>query len=86
MESVSFLGPKIQDILPKVIKNSKTLNIFKGKTKNWVSQECPCRHCKNYASQIRFILKNNNTITVKLYVLLSRLTSFSLEIAIVTYS
>ena len=33
-ESVSFLAPKIWDILPKDIKNSATLNTFKAKIKN----------------------------------------------------
>ena len=32
-ESVSFLAPKIWDILPKEIKDSKTLNVFKTKLK-----------------------------------------------------
>ena len=54
-ESVSFLGPKIWDILPKDIKNSATLNAFKEKIKNWVPQECPCRICKTYVSQVGFI-------------------------------
>ena len=33
-ESVSFLAPKIWDILPKEIKNSEKLNAFKAKIKN----------------------------------------------------
>ena len=54
-ESVSFLAPKIWDILPKEIKNSETLNAFKSKIKNWVPQECPCGLCKIYVSQVGFI-------------------------------
>ena len=54
-ESVSFLAPKIWDILPKEIKNSETLNAFKLKIKNWVPLECPCRLCKTYVSQVGFI-------------------------------
>ena len=42
-ESVSFLAPKIWDILVKEIKNSETLNTFKAKIKNWVPQKRPCR-------------------------------------------
>ena len=53
--SVSFLAPKIWDILPKEIKNSETLNAFKLKIKNWVPLECPCRLCKTYVSQVGFI-------------------------------
>ena len=55
MESVSFLAPKIWDILSKEIKNSETLNAFKLKIKNWVPQECPCALCKIYVSQVGFI-------------------------------
>ena len=33
-KSVSFLAPKIWDILPKEIKNSEMLNAFKAKIKN----------------------------------------------------
>ena len=54
-ESVSFLAPKIWDILPKEIKNSETLNAFKLKIKNWIPQECPSRLCKTYVSQVGFI-------------------------------
>ena len=53
--SVSFLAPKIWDILPKGIKNSKTLNAFKSKLKDWISQACPCRLSKTYVSQVGFI-------------------------------
>ena len=38
MESVSFLSPKIWDILSKEIKNSEMLNAFNAKIKNWVPQ------------------------------------------------
>ena len=54
-ESVSFLAPKIWDILPKEIKDSKTLNIFKTKIKKWVPRECPCGLCKTYVPQVGFI-------------------------------
>ena len=54
-ESVSFLAPKIWDILRKEINNSETLNAFKLKIKNWVPQECPCRLCKKYVLQVEFI-------------------------------
>ena len=67
-ESVSFLAPKLWDILPKEIKNSETLNTFKAKIKNWVPNIC-------IASRI--YLRNNNTITIKLYISLGRLTSIS---------
>ena len=51
-ESVSFLAPKIWDILPKEIKNSEALNGFKLKIKNRVPQGCPLRFCKTNVSQV----------------------------------
>ena len=54
-ESISSLAPKIWEILPNEIKDSDTLQIFKAKIKNWVSVECPCRLCKIYLPQVKFI-------------------------------
>ena len=54
-EAVSFLAPKIWDILPKDIKDSESLDIFKRKIKKWIPSECPCRLCKTYVPQVGFI-------------------------------
>ena len=54
-ESISFLAPKIWEILPNEIKDSYTLQIFKAKIKKWVPVECPCRLCKVYLPQVGFI-------------------------------
>ena len=35
-ESLSFLGPKIWDLVPVELKQSETLYSFKLKIKNWV--------------------------------------------------
>ena len=35
-ETVSFLAPKIWDILPKDIKDSESLDIFKRQIKKWI--------------------------------------------------
>ena len=52
-ETVSFLAPKIWDILPKEIKDSESLNIFK--ITKWIPSECPCTLCKIYVPQVGFI-------------------------------
>ena len=54
-ETVSFLATKIWDILPKDIKDSESLDIFKRKIKKWIPWECPCRLCKTYVPQVGFI-------------------------------
>ena len=54
-ESLSFLGPKIWDLLPLEIKKSESLAIFKSKIKKWIPSQCPCRLCRTYLPQIGFI-------------------------------
>ena len=54
-ETVSFLAPKIWDIIPKDIKDSESLDIFKIKIKKWIPLKCSCRLCKTYVPQSRFI-------------------------------
>ena len=54
-ETVSFLGPKIWNIIPNDIKQSATLQEFKRKIRNWKSINCPCRLCKIYVSGVGFV-------------------------------
>ena len=54
-ESISFLGPKIWNILPDRIKNANSLQIFKSEIKKWKPDNCPCRLCKNYIKNVGFI-------------------------------
>ena len=55
-ESVSYLGPKIWDLVPNEIKESESLNGSKFKIKRWVLEGCPCRICKIYLEQVGFIV------------------------------
>ena len=43
LESLSYLGPKIWELLPLKVKETETLLQFKAKIKIWNSQNCPCR-------------------------------------------
>ena len=54
-ETVSFLAPKIWDILPKDIKNSESLDILTRKIKKWIPWRCPCKLCKTFVPQVGFI-------------------------------
>ena len=47
-ESISFLGPKIWDMLPGKLKNIETLEVFKKEIKIWKPDNCPCRLCKGF--------------------------------------
>ena len=44
-ETVTFMGPKIWELVPTEIKNSNNLIEFKKKIKSWKPQGCPCRLC-----------------------------------------
>ena len=54
-ESVSYLGPKIWDIVPEEYKALNSLNSFKESIKNWVPLNCPCRLCKTYVHGVGFL-------------------------------
>ena len=43
LESLSYLGPKIWELLPLKVKETETLLQFKAKIKMWNFQNCPCR-------------------------------------------
>ena len=54
-ESLINLGAKIWNLLPNEYKELKSLSTFKSRISNWVTDECPCRMCKNYVAKIGFI-------------------------------
>ena len=54
-ESVSFLGPKIRDMLPDDCKDIDKLNTIKNKVKKWELENCHCRLCKIYINNIDFV-------------------------------
>ena len=54
-EFIWFLASQILEILPIETKDLDALQIFKEKIKKWVPAGCPCRLCKIYLPQDRFI-------------------------------
>ena len=52
-ESISYLGPKIWDIVPPELKALETVNAFKIEIKKW-KPECPCRLCKPFIQNVGF--------------------------------
>ena len=55
VESISTLGVKIWALLPKNLKQSTSLNIFKRGIKKWNPSNCPCQLCKIYVKNVGFI-------------------------------
>ena len=54
-ESISYLGPKVWDILPEKLKNTDNLQHFKKEIKTWKPDNCPCRMCKVYIESVGFL-------------------------------
>ena len=54
-ESLTNLGVKIWNLLPNEYKELKSILTFNSRISNWVTDECPCRICKNYVAKIGFI-------------------------------
>ena len=54
-ESISYLGPKIWDILPEKLKNIDNLEHFKREIKTWKPDNCPCGVCKVYIESVGFL-------------------------------
>ena len=54
-ESISYLGPKIWDILPDDYKTIQNFDTFKIEIKKWKPENCPCRFCKVYIDRVVFL-------------------------------
>ena len=54
-ESLSFLGPKIWDILPDTCKDISDLNSFKVALKKQIPVDCHWRICKIYIANVGFV-------------------------------
>ena len=54
-ESISFLGPKIWNILPDRLKKATSLEAFKIQIKKRKPQNCPCRLCRVYVQNVGFV-------------------------------
>ena len=55
LESIRFLGPKIQESLPDNLKNKEPIESFKMAIKEWKPESCPCRLCKTYLQNMRYL-------------------------------
>ena len=53
--TLSYLGPKIWNIIPNEIKSDATLIVFKQKIRRWIPDKCPCKLCKRYIAGVGLI-------------------------------
>ena len=54
-ETISFIRPKIWQLLPSNVNDSENLNIFKANIKSWKPGNWPCHLCRLYIADIGFI-------------------------------
>ena len=54
-ETLTFLGPRIWEIVPDYIKKGNSFEEFKLKIKLWNPENCPCRLCKTFLPQVGFL-------------------------------
>ena len=50
--SVRYRGPKTWEIVPGEIKQSKSLDIFKNRIKEWRPVDCTCSLCETYVEGV----------------------------------
>ena len=55
--SISFLGPKIWNILPDEFNHQTSLNSFKKSVKKLKPQNCPCRLCNVHINGFGFLFQ-----------------------------
>ena len=54
-ESISYLGPKICDIVPLKLKELTSVVAFKKSIKEWKLKDCLCNLCNKCVSNLGFI-------------------------------
>ena len=54
-ENISYLSPKIWDILSDDYKTIQNLDTFKIKIEKRKPENCPCRLCKVYIDRVGFL-------------------------------
>ena len=51
-ESLSFLAPKLQNLLTNSLKNSASFKELKTKINTWAADRFACRICKKYVGRV----------------------------------
>ena len=54
--NLTFLGPRIWEIVPDFIKKSNNFEELKLKIKFWIPENCPCRLCTSFNSYAAYFI------------------------------
>ena len=55
IETIRYVGSRLWQTLPSETKESRTLEIFKGRIKNWKTDKCNCKLCKTFIANLGYI-------------------------------
>ena len=55
LDTISFCGCRLWQVLPNDIKQSNTLSSFKSRIKLWKGEECNRRLCRPFVAQVGFL-------------------------------
>ena len=55
LETITYRGPQLWNLVPTEIKDAPSLSIFKEKIKSWYCDNCLYRLCKTYIANVDFV-------------------------------
>ena len=55
LETVSYRSAVLWSLVTEGMKSETSLEVFKSKIKNWQCDECPCRLCRQFVTNLGFI-------------------------------
>ena len=55
LQTLRCLDPKIWKLVPRELREIKSLKLFTNMIKKWTPQNCPCRLCKLFVPQLGFM-------------------------------
>ena len=55
IETIRYIGSRLWQTLSSEIRESRTLEIFKGLIKTWTTDKCSCRLCKNFIPNLGYL-------------------------------
>ena len=55
IETIRYVESRLWHTLPRETKESRTLEIFKGRIKNWKTDKCSCKLCKTFIANLGYI-------------------------------
>ena len=64
-ETVRYMGPKTWSIVPKDIKESDSLSVFKSKIRKWKPIECTCKLCLTFHPGFGYGIMKNGVFTLR---------------------